>query len=198
MIGRLTGDLETLSLDTVLVDVGGVGYQVNVPTGLSGRLDADGEVTLYVHTAVRDDAIDLYGFQTRGQRRLFERLTSVSRIGPKTGLRILSEMRPPEVVQAVRSSSTDTFESVKGIGEKTAQRLILELKDSLNDLEFEELAPPEETDELAERTENLRSALENFGYDRSTIEPVIDELADDLEEADDIEPLLRRALDMLR
>jgi Holliday junction DNA helicase RuvA len=198
MIGRLTGALETLSLDTVLVDVGGVGYQVNVPTGLAGRLDGSGEVTLYVHTAVRDDAIDLYGFQNRGQRRLFERLTSVSRIGPKTALRILSEMRPPEVVQAVRSSSTDTFEAVKGIGEKTAQRLILELKDSLNDLEFEELAPPEEPDDQAERREDLRSALENFGYDRKTIEPVLDELRKDLEEADDIEPLLRRALDMLR
>jgi len=198
MIGRLTGELETLSLDTVLVDVDGVGYQVNVPTGLSGRLDSNGPVTLHVHTAVRDDAIDLYGFETRGQRRLFERLISVSRIGPKTALRILSEMRPPEVVQAVRSSSTDTFEAVKGIGEKTAQRLILELKDSLNDLEFEELAPPDVSDELAERRENLRSALENFGYDRKTIEPIVDELGDEIEEADNLESILRRALDMLR
>ncbi len=200
MIGRLTGQLETLSLDRVLVDVDGVGYEVHVPAGLSGRLDDDGAVTLYIHTNVRDDAIDLYGFKDRSERRLFERLTSVSGIGPKTALRIVSEMRPPEIVQGVRSNDTDAFKDVKGIGEKTAQRLILDLKDSLDDLEFDQLAPPADGDGAAdsERLRNLRSALGNFGYDRETIDGVIDELDGEIEGADGVEPLLRRALEMLR
>lgn len=202
MIGRLRGQLETLSLDTVLVDVGGVGYEVQVPTGLSGRLEqdsADGEVTLFVHTEVRDDAIDLYGFQRRAERRLFDRLTSVSGIGPKTALRVLSEMSPGDVVQGIRSSSTEAFEAVKGIGEKTAQRLILEMKNSLNDLEFAELAPPDsQADEESERKRDLRSALGNFGYDSDTIDRVVDTLDDEIDEADGVEPLIRQALEMLR
>lgn len=198
MIGRLTGDIETLDLETVLVDVQGVAYEVNVPTGLTGRLEADGSATLYIHTSVRDDAIDLYGFRTLGQRRLFERLTSVSRIGPKTALRVLSDLEPSEIIRSVRSSSTETFETVKGVGEKTAQRLILELKDSLNDLEFEELAPPETSDARAEKLDDLRSALGNFGYSDDDIDSVIETLDDDIDEADEIEPLIRRALDMLK
>jgi Holliday junction DNA helicase RuvA len=199
MIGRLTGQLETLSLDRVVVDVQGVGYEVNVPAGLAGRLDDDGDVTLFVHTNVRDDAIDLYGFKTRGERRLFERLTSVSGIGPKTALRIVSDMRPPEIVQGIRQNSTDAFKEVKGIGEKTAQRLILDLKDSLNDLEFDQLAPPDErSDAESERVQNLRSALQNFGYDGETIDGVVAELDGEIEEADGVEPLLSSALEMLR
>jgi len=198
MIGRLKGELETLALDRVLVDVSGVGYEVSVPAGLSGRLPDDGEVTLYVHTNVRDDAIDLYGFESRAERRLFERLTSVSGVGPKTALRIVSELRPPEIVKAVRSNSTDAFETVKGIGEKTAQRLILDLKDSLNDLEFDELAPPEDREEEDEHVADLRSALANFGYDSGTIDDVVAQMRDEIGEADEMEPLLRQALDMLR
>lgn len=198
MIGRLKGELETLAIDRVLVDVQGVGYEVSVPAGLSGRLPDDGEVTLYVHTNVRDDAIDLYGFKQRSERRLFERLTSVSGVGPKTALRIVSEMRPPEIVKGVRSNSTDAFKNVKGIGEKTAQRLILDLKDSLNDLEFDQLAGPKDQSEEGELTANLRSALSNFGYDAGTIDDVVAQLGDEIDGADEMEPLLRQALDMLR
>ena len=198
MIGRLRGTLETLALDRVIVDVHGVGYEVSVPAGLSGRLADEGEVTLYVHTNVRDDAIDLYGFKERGERRLFERLTSVSGIGPKTALRIVSEMRPPEIVKAIRSNATDAFQAVKGIGEKTAQRLILDLKNSLDDFEFDQLAPPDDSDDEEGHASDLRSALVNFGYDAGTIDEVVGQMRDEIEEAEEMEPLLRQALDMLR
>lgn len=198
MIGRLKGELETISLDRVIVDVNGVGYEVSVPTGLSGRLGDEPEVTLHIFTNVRDDAIDLYGFRTRGQRRLFERLTAVSGIGPKTALRVLSEMQPPEIVQAIRSNAIDDFKEVKGIGEKTAQRLILEMKNSLNDLEFDAIAPPQEQSDEDKQLSDLRSALGNFGYDSSTIDNVITQLDGQIEDADGIEPLIRQALEMLR
>ena len=199
MIGRLTGQLETLTLDRVIIDVQGVGYEVQVPTGLSGRLDVDaGQVTLHIHTNVRDDAIDLYGFRTRSQRELFERLTAVSGIGPKTALGVLSEMQPEEVVRSIRANSLEDFKAVKGIGEKTAQRLILEMKNSVSDLAFDEIAPPEQTDEETQRVRDLRSALSNFGYDDKTIDGVLAEMDDELEEADAIEPLIRQALSVLR
>jgi Holliday junction DNA helicase RuvA len=200
MIGRLTGKLETITLDRVIVDVRGVGYEVQVPTGLSGRLESDaGEVTLHVHTNVRDDAIDLYGFRTREQRELFEELTGVSGVGPKTALGVLSAMQPAEVVQAVRQNSLEDFKSVKGIGEKTAQRLLLDMKSKVSDMAFDEIAPPEESaGPEDQRVRDLRSALSNFGYDDKTIDSVLAEMDDELEEADAIEPLIRQALSVLR
>ena len=198
MIGRLTGELDILSLETVIVDVHGVGYEVSIPAGMAGRLADDDEVTLFIHTNVRDDAIDLYGFETRAQRRLFEKLTDVSGIGPKTAMRVLSEMTPADVVQGIRANSTDAFQAVKGIGEKTAQRLILEMKNSVEDFEFDELAPPAEGSEEQELLGKLRSGLDNFGYDSDTIERVVGQLDGEIEEADGLEPLMSRALDMLK
>jgi Holliday junction DNA helicase RuvA len=199
MIGRLHGTLERVSLGRVIVDVRGVGYDVQVPDGLAGRLeaDADGQVTLYIHTSVRDDAIDLYGFAGADERELFDRLTSVNRVGPKTALGILSGMSMRNVVHAARAGDVDAFTDVKGIGKKTAQRLILELQDSLDDMTFEKLAPSDETEEL-ELVNDLRAALKNFGYDTSSIDRVIDTLRDDVDQESELDPLLRRALDMLQ
>jgi Holliday junction DNA helicase RuvA len=199
MIGRLHGTLERVSLGRVIIDVRGVGYDVQVPDGLAGRLEADddGQVTLYIHTSVRDDAIDLYGFAGADERELFDRLTSVNRVGPKTALGILSGMSMRNVVQAARAGDVDGFTDVKGIGKKTAQRLILELQDSLDDMTFEKLAPSDETEEL-ELVNDLRAALKNFGYETSSIDRVIDTLRDDIDQESELDPLLRRALDMLQ
>lgn len=200
MIGRLHGTLDRQSLGRVIVDVHGVGYEVRVPDGLAGRLESDGEgrVTLHIHTSVRDDAIDLYGFANAQQRELFDRLTSVNRVGPKTALGILSGMRMRDIVQAVRASEVDLFTDVKGIGKKTAQRLILELKDSLDDLSFEQLAPGDDDADEMQLLSDLRAALKNFGYESASIDRVVDSMRDDIEEADELDPLLRRALDMLQ
>ncbi len=205
MIGRLKGRVETIDLDTILVDCGGVGYEVNVPAGSAERLELDDERrgTLYIHTSVKDDAIDLYGFPSPAQKELFSRLTSVSRVGPKTALGVLSELSPAELVSAVRSNDKDDLTQVKGIGDKTAQRLILELNNSLDDFEFDELVPPDDEDDAAderaaERLEELHEALANWGYDDATIESVIEELDPDIDPDDDLEPLIRRALELLR
>jgi Holliday junction DNA helicase RuvA len=201
MIGRLTGRIESTSLNSLIVDVQGVGYQVDVPAGLPGRLDLDedGRGTIHIYTSVRDDAIDLYGFATPTQKELFERLTGVSGIGPKTALSVLTELQPSEVVKAVRANRMEAFKQVKGIGEKTAQRLMLELKNKVDDLDFDEITPPEELDADDEMVENLRSALSNFGYDNSEIEQVIGSMDEStFDEASSVEPLVRNALDLLR
>jgi holliday junction DNA helicase RuvA len=136
MIAHLTGTLLLADLELIVLDVNGVGYEVHIPAGAAGRLKEDdrGQVALWIHTSVREDAIQLYGFARRDDRRLFRRLTSVNGVGPRTALATLSELSPSEVVRAVASDDIKTFTRVSGIGKKTAQRLILELKNKLDDL----------------------------------------------------------------
>lgn len=197
MIAHLTGILRTAELDWVIIDVQGVGYEVHVPIGTTGRLknDEDGRVSLWIHTAVREDAIDLYGFARRDDRRLFRRLTNVNGVGPRTGLATLSELTPSEVVNAVGREEIKTFTRVKGIGKKTAQRLILELKNKLDDLVIE--APQSPVASTIKQYDDLRSALLNLGYQSSTIDGVVDELRDTVDGEQPMESLLRQALQML-
>ncbi|MFB6262649.1 MAG: Holliday junction branch migration protein RuvA [Bradymonadaceae bacterium] len=194
MIGRLTGQLEPVTSGTVIVDVGGVGYEVRVPTGTGARAAEDGEVTLHIFTAVREDAIDLYGFESMPEKELFSELTSVSRVGPKKALRVLSDLDAHEVVRAVESSDVDRFTHVKGIGEKTAQRLILGMKDSLSDFEFQGIAPPDEGDGVADAIDDLRSALSNLGYEGPTIDAAVEDVEEEIDGTSEIEELVRRAL----
>ena len=198
MIAKLTGKLQNLSLDEVIVDVGGVGYHVNVPVGTPGRLDSDddGEVSILIHTAVRDDDISLFGFASAEEKRLFDELTGISGIGPKLALAVLSDLSPSQVVKAIRNSDTEALKRVSGIGKKTAQRLILEMKSSIDDFEFAELAPPEKAD--GGIAGDLRSALENMGFGGSDVEEVVATLTEDADDDAELEPMVRDALKMLR
>ena len=198
MIGHLTGILRTSELGLVLIDVQGVGYEVRVPIGTPGKLHRDdqGRVSLWIHTSVREDAIDLYGFARRDDRRLFRRLTKVNRIGPSTGLAILSELTPSEIIAAVRNDEVATFKRVSGIGKKTAQRLILELKNKLDDLIIEPHLDGTDGSN-GEQQQELRSALLNLGFQSTTIDGVLDELAGQSEGDEPMEALLRQALQML-
>ncbi len=197
MIAHLTGTLRTSELDWVIVDVQGVGYEVHVPIGTAGRLreDDNGQISLWIHTSVREDSIDLYGFARRDDRRLFRRLTNVNGVGPRTGLATLSELTPSEVVSAVHHEEIKTFTRVKGIGKKTAQRLILELKNKLDDLIIE--APQSPACSALKQYDDLHSALLNLGYQSSTIDGVVDELRAEIDGEEPVEALLRQALQML-
>ncbi len=199
MIARLKGQLHLLSLDSVIVDVRGVGYHVHVPVGTPGRIEPgeDGEVSIHVHTSVREDAITLYGFATAEEKRLFTKLTSVNGIGPKLGLAVLSDLNPSEFIKAVRNSDVKALTQVSGIGKKTAQRVILEMKSSVDDFEFAELAPAEPQAAGGGMAEDLRSALLNVGYAEAEVNSVIGVMADELEGATDLEPLIREAFKML-
>ena len=133
MIGRLTGRVVEGEGDTVLLDVHGVGYEVLVPLGTLGRATptADGQTTLFVHTHVREDALLLYGFASEDDRRAFRALIGVSNVGPKTALALLSALPADALARALAAKDVLGLTRIPGVGKKTAERLVLELKDKL-------------------------------------------------------------------
>jgi Holliday junction DNA helicase RuvA len=130
MIARLTGSLLSARPDEVVVDVGGVGYRVQIPLSTFYRLDdTRGPVSLHIHTHVREDAIQLFGFWSEEERTAFQRLVAVSGIGPKIALAVLSGIGTEDLDRAVREGDRGVLERIPGIGRKTAERVLLELRD---------------------------------------------------------------------
>jgi Holliday junction DNA helicase RuvA len=136
VIGMLTGRLATSDPDgTVVLDVGGVGYEVRTPLATTGRLTVDeGRLTLHVHTHVREDAIELFGFATGVDRETFRVLLAVSHVGPKLALSVLGALSVAELAHAVETGDVATLTRISGVGKKTAQRIALELKGKLTAL----------------------------------------------------------------
>lgn len=175
MIARLRGTLVDKAPSRIVVDVGGVGYDVQVPLSTFYSLgDTGAEVVLRVHTHVREDTIALYGFATPLEHDLFERLIGISGVGPKLALAVLSGIEPAELIRAVRTQDVARLTKIPGVGKKTAERIGLELKDRLP-------APPEAArgvevlpaeDELRN---DLLSALLNLQYQRVPAEKALDE-----------------------
>jgi Holliday junction DNA helicase RuvA len=133
MIGRLTGKVLGQADGTAVLDVHGVGYEVQIPLGTVGRLapDADGRVTMHIHTHAREDALVLFGFATEADRVAFRTLIGVSSIGPKTALAVLGALPADALARAIASKSLGELTQVPGIGKKTAERMVLELRDKL-------------------------------------------------------------------
>jgi len=194
MIGQLRGVLARKSVQEAIVDVAGVGYRVAVPLSTYYRLGEEGDpVTLRIHTHVREDALTLFGFSTAIEETLFERLISVSGVGPKLGLNILSGIDPQDLMTALRGSDSARLTRVPGVGRKTAERLILELKDKLPPVAEADSAPAKPSSRLKE---DLLSALSNLGYTRAEAESGVDRAL--REGSDDpFEDLLRRTLRLL-
>jgi Holliday junction DNA helicase RuvA len=166
LIGRLAGTVVAQSDSTLTVDVVGVGYEVHVPRGTLGRAGASNtenpRVTLFVHTHVREDTLDLFGFASDVERSVFRLLIGVPNVGPKTALGILSALPPPDLASAVGDKDLGRLTSVSGIGKKTAERLILELKEKLPRVaELRASASPERSND---DTGRLLSALTNMGF----------------------------------
>jgi len=140
MIAHLRGVIMAQTIDRVILDVHGVGYEVFVPAGTQGRLggkSATGEgeeVSVHVFTSVREDAIQLFGFASMDQKKVFEKLTGVSGVGPKLALAVLSTLEPEELVRAVETNDVVALTGVPGVGKKKAQRLILEMKARFDDM----------------------------------------------------------------
>lgn len=193
MIGSLTGTLSEKSPGEILVEAGGVGYRVAVPLGTFGRLPSAGAtVTLSIHTHVREDAISLYGFDTRRERDLFEKLIGVQGIGPRLGLALLSHLEPGELVEAIRSRAAAHLTRVPGIGPRTAERLVLELQTAVKDLQ--DLGSPSARAGIGLRGD-LLAALENLGYRPAQAGPAVEAiLGDPAAAAAPIEVLLRGVL----
>lgn len=174
MIARLRGRILDKQPNRVVVDVGGVGYDVFVPLSTFYGLGEGGsDVALRIHTHVREDALLLYGFGTALEQDLFERLIGVSGIGPKVALAVLSGIEPPELVRAIERGDLARLTAIPGVGKKTAERIVLELKDRLP--RAQPAATGAETPtEAPPLRDDLVSALVNLGYHRPLAERAVD------------------------
>ncbi len=200
MIGRLKGVIaDRLPDGSCVVDVGGVGYEVFVPLGTVGRLPAPPEaVTLHVHTHVREDALVLYGFARAEDRQAFRTLLGISNVGPKLALAILSGMDARELASAIASQDKARFKGIPGVGKRTVERLLLELKDKLT---FVTAAPPmaaprrvaaapADTSTLG----TVTGLLTSMGFKPSEAERAVAAIAADADDDVPVETLLKRAL----
>lgn len=174
MIAHLRGKLIARHPNQVIVDAMGVGYEVTISVPTFSELPpAGGEVALHIHTHVREDQIALYGFLRPEEKRLFEKLISVSGIGPKLAITILSGMATDEMTSAIRGNDVARLTKIPGIGRKTAERMVLELRDKL---------PPVGSDQvhvvpsLSAVQEDVLSALMNLGYQRPSAEKALSTL----------------------
>lgn len=174
MIGFLRGKVEQLLPEYCLLDVGGVGYRVYIASSTQSRLKIGEEAMLYTHLSVREDAMTLYGFATQEEYRVFQMLISVSGIGPKVALGVLSAITAERLCQAIHGQQLAALTKLPGIGKKTAQRLILELKDkvSVSD-ETDELGPDTPEPIADDRISEATAALLALGYTAAEIGPVL-------------------------
>src|SRR5216117_2499498 len=189
MIAHLRGKLAQKDPARVIVDVNGVGYEVFVPlTTFTALPDAGSDVSIDIHTHVREDMIALYGFSTRRERLIFEKLMTISGIGPKLAVTILSGGSVDDLVGAIKRSDLGRLTAIQGVGKKTAERIILELKDKLQDFVEGPVKSGVEAD--------LLSALENLGYNRALSESALAR-ASSGDNAAPFDVLFKRALQIL-
>jgi Holliday junction DNA helicase RuvA len=175
MIAHLRGRLLEKHPNRVIVDVNGVGYDVHVPLSTFYEMaEAGDEIALRIHTHVREDALLLYGFATPLELQIFERLLSVSGIGPKLALAVLSGIEPTELVTAIRTANVSRLTGIPGIGKKIAERIGLELKDKMASFVAAEIAESHTTAAGETLRDDVLSALINLGYHRPLAERAVD------------------------
>lgn len=169
MIALITGKLVQKQPNQIIVDVGGVGYELTIPLSTYYELgDPGAEVALRVHTHVREDALQLYGFRTEQEKKLFLHLTSVSGIGPKLAITILSGMGADDLVRAIYTGDLARLVGIPGVGKKTAERMLVELKEKMQSLSPAAAEKPAMT--AAALTDDIISALVNLGYPKNVAE----------------------------
>ena len=205
MISYLSGKLLDKQATSVILDVGGVGYEVTIPLSTFYELGEVGsDVSLRIYTHVREDALQLFGFKTARERELYLKLISVQGIGAKSGISMLSGMSADEIVTAIRTDNLARLTSIPGVGRKTAERLVIELRDKLN--EFTAQATQEriaaggqhgQTETPADAVfDDALSALVNLGYQRNAAEKALKQAVKDGTEMS-VQKLLRKSLQLL-
>jgi Holliday junction DNA helicase RuvA len=199
MIARISGILIKKSITHCIVDVHGTGYRIIVPLSTFYELpEEDQPVVLHIHTHVREDAINLYGFHTWEEREVFQVMISVSGIGPKLAVNILSGISAPELIRAVTEEDLKRLTGIPGVGRKTAERMILELKDKAAKLGREAVQMGAATVRADDRVkDDALSALVNLGYKGSAVKDVIDRIMRETSEPLSLDTLLKRALGTL-
>src|SRR5271154_6740506 len=172
MIGSLRGKLVEKRPNQLLVEVGGVGYQVQIPLSTFAAIGAiHADATLLIHTHVREDQITLYGFVTAREKQCFELLISASGVGPSLALKILSGLRTKAPAPAIRKSDLAQLVRIPGVGRKTAERMVVELRDKLVVIDVPDAGKPSTRSQLED---DVASALINLGYDAKSVEHAIE------------------------
>jgi Holliday junction DNA helicase RuvA len=196
MIAHLRGKLIYKQPGQAIVEAAGVGYDVTISVPTFTALPSVGqEASLHIHTQVSEDQIALFGFLDREEKRLFERLITVSGVGPRLAVKMLSGLSPERTVQAIRGQDHAQLTLIPGVGKKLAERLVVELKDKLDDF----AAPPAQSAVQGPVAEDVLSALVNLGYQRPAAEKAIQQsVAKEAALAADFDGLFRAALKIIR
>lgn len=190
MITQLRGKLLEKNPTYIVIDCNGIGYEVNISLHTFSRLKDEESITIFTHLQVKEDSHTLYGFIDKAERLVFRQLLSVSGIGASTARVMLSSLTPEQVIEAISVEDTDTIQSVKGIGKKTAQRVILDLKDKIQTSEAltEIVRSPSH-----EHKEEALSALETLGYSRKQSSKIITKICNNNPSAN-VEDIIKLAL----
>lgn len=203
MIAYLKGKLLEKEANTVIVDVGGVGYEVMIPLSTFYELGEVGEeIELRIFTYVREDTLQLFGFKTLREREIYLKLISVQGIGAKSGISMLSGMSADEIIVAIRTDNLARLTSIPGVGKKTAERLVIELRDKLNDLTSGAAQQQLNTGTSGAAVsvdavyDDALSALTNLGYQRNAAEKALKQAVQDGTEMS-VQKLLRKSLQLL-
>ena len=204
MIAYLSGKLLEKQANTVIVDVGGVGYEVMIPLSTFYELGEVGDdVQLRVYTYVREDTLQLFGFKTEREKLLYLKLISVQGIGAKSGIAMLSGMNADEIIVSIRTDNLARLTSIPGVGKKTAERLVIELRDKLNDLtsaasqgQLTNVSGAVSPGSVDAVYDDALSALINLGYQRNAAEKALKQAVQDGTEMS-VQKLLRKSLQFL-
>jgi Holliday junction DNA helicase RuvA len=196
MIAHIRGTLFSKLPSQAIVEAGGVGYDVAISVPTYSALPAEGaQVSLHIYTQVREDALALFGFSERGEKQLFERLITVTGVGPKLALTILSGLSTERTIAAIRAQDHATLTRIPGVGKRLAERLVVELKDKLEDL-----SRPSAIPQLSgAAADDVLSALVNLGYQRAAAQKALETaVAKDKAVGEDFDTLFRAALLLIR
>jgi len=193
VIGRLAGVLAEKRPEAVVIDVGGVGYEVRVPLSTFLELPDEGKnLRLRIHTHVREDALQLYGFLTDLERAMFKLLLGISGVGPRLALAVLSGLPATRLVQAVRAQDAAALRGIPGVGAKTAERILIDLRGRVDGVELGETGDADAPRDDAE--EATLSALVNLGYPRAQAERIVRGALERLPANPSLDALIREAL----
>ena len=193
MIGYLEGTLRQLDASRALLVAGGVGYEVHISLATYYRLEGKRDVAIEIYTHVREDALSLYGFATSEEKMAFEKLISISGIGPTLAQKILSGIDPPDLADAIARTDTRKLSSIPGVGKKTAERICLELRDKLT---IAAPATPAATSRIS-IDDDVQSALVNLGYRPKDAELALTKARQELGSEAEFSPVLKAALRQL-
>lgn len=202
MIDFLQGTLFSVEDEYIVIQINGLGYQVYVPNFNLYQGKENQAVFIYTHHHIREDWMGLFGFQTKEERNLFRLLLSVSGIGPKVALAMMGQVQPVQVIHAIASEDDKTLMKMQGVGKKTAQRIILDLKDKVKDFSFKGAIPVfEENGRIksadVEKGDELKEALKSLGYHDQEIETAVKRLAEFIETGTPLDQLIKKSLQIL-